>query len=416
MDGTHSINGTHSYIEELEQPQSGSTVAVGMSGGVDSTLTAVLLKEKGCKVIGVTMSSWNNDLPLPRSLTGVRLSCYGADESIDIEQCKTFCAQRGIEYHVIDVRDAYRTFVLDYFKTEYRSARTPNPCVHCNRFVKFGALLDGIRKQGIDFDYFCTGHYAALVRPRIPIEHLYRIYAAGTDASVSDTAAESFAVSGAQNRPVMLSCAYDRHKDQAYFLHRIPSPVLESVRFPLGSFTKAQTFEMARERKLGCADRSESQDFIPNEYFDILFSDKKSVCGDIVGLDDEKLGTHRGIEHYTVGQRRGLGVSANRPLYVHSIDAERNRIVLAGEDDLLSDSLEADSWVWAGNYVPRHEFYGEVKIRLATPPAAALITPLENGVYRISFKKPQRAIAPGQSAVVYLNGIIAGGGIISRAL
>lgn len=411
MDATHSTNSMHSYIQELEQPQSGSTVAVGMSGGVDSTLVAVLLKEKGCKVIGVTMSSWNNDLPLPRSLTGVRLSCYGADESIDIEQCKTFCAQRGIEYHVIDVRTAYRTFVLDYFKTEYRNARTPNPCVHCNRFVKFGALLDGIREQGINFDYFCTGHYASLVRPHVPIENLYRMHAPDFTGSISGVSA-----AGTQNRPVMLSCAYDTHKDQAYFLHRIPSQVLENVRFPLGSFTKVQTFKMAHERKLDCANRSESQDFIPNEYFEILFSDKKSVCGDIVNLDGEKLGTHRGIEHYTVGQRRGLGVSANRPLYVHSIDAGRNRIVLAGEDDLLSDALEADSWVWAGNYVPRHEFYGEVKIRLATPPAAALITPLENGIYRISFEKPQRAIAPGQSAVVYLNGIIAGGGIISRAL
>ena len=141
-------------VTDLPLPESGSVTVVGMSGGVDSTLTALLLKERGCRVIGVTMSSWGNDLPLPPAADGIRASCYGPDEEIDIAQCRNFCAAQEIEYHVVDVREAYRREVLDYFKSEYRAGRTPNPCVRCNPAVKFGALLDGISAKGISFDYF----------------------------------------------------------------------------------------------------------------------------------------------------------------------------------------------------------------------------------------------------------------------
>lgn len=407
-------------VEEASLPEAGSVVAVGLSGGVDSACTALMLKERGCRVIGVTMSSWNNDLPLPPSKTGVRMSCYGSDEKLDIAQCTEFCKEYDIEYRVIDVRHAYKTYVLDYFKKEYRAGRTPNPCVHCNRHVKFGALLEGLRNSGIEFDCFCTGHYASLVRPNLELRALYRAFADSSDDSSvpgGATSAESGeSENGGSVRPLMISAAADRYKDQSYFLHRIPSDILERVRFPLSRFTKTEIFNFARERGLASAARSESQDFISSEYFDIVFSDKAAVPGDIVDLDGKVLGRHRGIEHYTVGQRRGLGVSANRPLYVHSIDVHNNRVVLAGDDDLLSQGLQADSWVWAGGYVPRHEFTAEVKIRLASPAAKARIVPAESGICNIFFEKPQRAVAPGQSAVVYLNRIIAGGGIITRSL
>ncbi|MGP1521994.1 MAG: MnmA/TRMU family protein [Treponema sp.] len=415
-------------VEEASLPEAGSVVAVGLSGGVDSACTALMLKERGCRVIGVTMSSWNNDLPLPPSKTGVRMSCYGSDEKLDIAQCSEFCKEYDIEYRVIDVRHAYKTYVLDYFKKEYRAGRTPNPCVHCNRHVKFGALLEGLRNSGIEFDCFCTGHYASLVRPNLPPAELYRAFAAEDSGLREDFhAAPNFSGSqgmpesgesenGGNVHPLMISAAADRYKDQSYFLHRIPSDILERVRFPLSRFTKTEIFDFARERGLASAARSESQDFISSEYFDIIFSDKAAVPGDIVDLDGKVLGRHRGIEHYTVGQRRGLGVSANRPLYVHSIDVHNNRVVLAGDDELLSQGLQADSWVWAGGYVPRHEFTAEVKIRLASPAAKARIVPAESGICNIFFEKPQRAVAPGQSAVVYLNRIIAGGGIITRSL
>ena len=389
-------------------PEPGSLVAVGMSGGVDSTLTALLLKERGCRVVGVTMSSWMGDFSLPPSPEGVRSSCYGPDEAIDIAQCQELCRQQGLEHHVIDVRDAYHRHVLDYFTGEYRCGRTPNPCVNCNRTIKFGALLDGIRAKGIDFDYFCTGHYAALVRPRDDVRLVYEQLA--VSGGSGQCAVESAV------RPVMISAATDRRKDQTYFLCRVPSATLEQVRFPLSAYTKQEVFQMARERGLAAANRGESQDFIPDSYLDIIFSDQPSRPGDIVDLAGKKLGVHRGIQHYTIGQRRGLGVSSNRPLYVHSIDAASNRVVLCDDEDLLCSGLVATDWVWAGDYAPEVAFKAQVKIRLASPAVMSTIQPLEDGSYRIMFDEPQRAVAPGQAAVVYYNGIIFGGGIIFREI
>ena len=144
--------------EVLDMPQAGDTVVVGMSGGVDSTLTALMLKEKGCRVIGVTMSLWDGHLPEIKSAKPMKEACYGPGEEENIEECQKFCDEHGIEYHVIEVAEAYKEKVLEYFKAEYRAGRTPNPCIQCNRYIKFGALLDGIQNLNIDYDYFCTGH------------------------------------------------------------------------------------------------------------------------------------------------------------------------------------------------------------------------------------------------------------------
>lgn len=401
-------------------PEPGSLVAVGMSGGVDSTLVSLLLKEHGCRVVGVTMSSWIGDYPLPPSSQGVRSSCYGPDEAIDIAQCQEFCRQQGMKHHVIDVSEAYHHHVLDYFKDEYRCGRTPNPCVNCNPKVKFGALLDGIRATGIDFDYFCTGHYATLVRPRDDVRLVYeQLAVSGESGQQAGGQTGQCAVEVPVRpavRPVMISAATDRRKDQTYFLCRVPSATLEQVRFPLSAYTKQEVFQMAREWGLAAANRGESQDFIPDSYLDIIFSDQPSRPGDIVDLSGKKLGVHRGIQHYTIGQRRGLGVSSNRPLYVHSIDAASNRVVLCDDEDLLCSGLVARDWVWAGDYAPESAFRAQVKIRLASPAVMSTIQPLEDGGYRIMFDEPQRAVAPGQAAVVYYNGIIFGGGIISREI
>ena len=392
--------GEHFSFKTLEMPEKGSTVLVGMSGGVDSTLIALLLKQRGCKVIGVTMSTWNNDMALESSSDGLRNSCYGPDEALDIEACTKFCKEQDIEYHVIDVKDIYKTQVLEYFKTEYRAGRTPNPCIRCNPLVKFGAMPAAAEKQGIHFDYFCTGHYAQVIRPEC------------SDA------------------PAMIMQASDMTKDQSYFLYRVPSSFLEKVRFPLGSVTKKEVFEIARSMGLAAAEKAESQDFVPPEFFNVIFSDKPPVPGDITDLEGKVIGHHKGIEYYTIGQRRGLGVSSSKPLYVHSIDAAHNRVVLSDNDSLLEKGLVMSDCVWPGNIVPTEEFRADVKIRLASKPVPATIRPLKNTAgnnsgdgaaekseeFEILFDFPQRAVAPGQSAVLYLDSIILGGGIISRPI
>lgn len=386
------------YIEE-SLPKKNDTVVVGLSGGVDSTVTALRLQEAGCKVIGVTMSLWKGDLPALPNGSKIKSSCYGPDETEDIKACEKFCKAQNIPYYVIDVKEQYQKSVLDYFTAEYRAGRTPNPCIRCNSFIKFGALLEGVKNLGIAYDYFCTGHYAKIVRPEKPLWK-------------------------SEAKPAMIATASDATKDQTYFLYRIASATLEKVRFPLSHLKKTEVFDFAKKRNLFCAEKSESQDFIPTEYFDLLFRDKKSVVGDIIDLDGHVIGKHRGIEHYTIGQRRGLGVSSSVPLYVHSIDAKHNVIVLAKESDLDSNEIIVDDTVWPGGVKPCGDFNAAVKIRLAAQPVKAHIEKYEadtgenfsGDTYRVRFSEKVRAASPGQSAVFYIDNVIAGGGIISRAV
>ena len=380
--------------EEQKLPNAGDTVLVGMSGGIDSTLTALLLKERGCRVIGVTMSLWDSRFP---KISSTKEHCFDANESESIEKCRSFCQSQDIEYHVVDLHNEYRENVLEYFKAEYRAGRTPNPCIRCNATMKFSAMLASVQKLGIDYDYFCTGHYAKLVRPKTG---LY----------------------GSDIQPYMTAQASDSSKDQSYFLYRISSSVLEKVRFPLANLSKKEVFELARKAGFLSDEYIESQDFIDPQYFDFLFSDKPFSEGDIVDLDGKVLGRHKGIEHYTVGQRKGLGVAVSRPVYVHSIDAEHNRVVLAPIEDLQVKRFIADDFVWAGDVEPMNALDVSVKIRLASGLHHAIIeryTALPNEKFvgtpwQITLENPQTAVAPGQSAVLYDNGVVLGGGVITK--
>lgn len=389
-------------VDCLALPEPSSTVVVGMSGGVDSTLVTLLLKEHGCHVIGATMSSWNNDLDLERSSNGVRESCYGPDEDIDIATCKAFCKEIGIAHYTVDVRASYRKYVLDYVKSEYKNGKTPNPCVMCNPNVKFGALLSGLDALGVQFDYFCTGHYARLMRPTQKIAPFWQ------DLPTT------------KNYPLLIANGVDVTKDQTYFLNRLPSSLLEKVRFPLGTMHKKDVYALARQKNLIAAERKESQDFIPETYFEKLFADNPTKQGDIVLLDGTVVGKHRGIQYYTIGQRRGLGVSSARPLYVYAIDAVQNQVVLAHDEDLLCEGLYANNFVWAGGFVPKEPFSARVKIRLATPAVDAVIAPAsdknDEGVFCVRFNEPLRAVAPGQALVIYVDEMIIGGGIITQKI
>lgn len=380
----------------------GDVVVVAMSGGVDSTLVAKMLQKRGCRVIGATMAKWkdeeqiasfsNQNATTKKTFHGNRADCYSEGELLNIDECREFCEKNEIEFHVIDVNERYKRDVLDYFKNEYLNGRTPNPCIRCNKTVKFGAFIESLEEAGIAFNYFATGHYARIVRPT---EGLW----------------------GTAVRPYMIGEPLDARKDQTYFLYRLSSDLLAKVRFPLADFKKSEVFAMAREMGLAAAERKESQDFISKERFASLFPKKENRRGKFVDTAGKVLGEHDGIEHYTIGQRRGLNVSAPYPLYVKKIDARRNVIVLSREDELISLSFVANNCVWAGGVVPEKAFDALVKIRLASPAVPCRVEAKDDGSCSVTVSGGVKAVSPGQSAVFYLPSetgrVILGGGIIA---
>jgi len=344
---------------------SGRTVAVGMSGGVDSSTVAALLAEAGARVTGLTMSIWRADSPLATQASGLGDACYGPGEKDDIEAAEALCERLGVSLRVVDLAAEYEERILRYFREEYRAGRTPNPCVRCNQEMKFGFLLDKARALGLDFEVFATGHYARIEERA--------------------------------GRP-MLRRAVEEAKDQSYFIHRIDQGLLGSLAFPLGSLSKAQVRAEARRLGLDVAEKPESQDFIAGGYGQ-LFGDEAE--GDIVDEEGRVLGKHRGIVNYTIGQRRGLGISTGpEPLYVSALDAARNRVIVSRDASLFCSAIRGLDALLRDPSLEGIDFAAYVRIRQNHRPAAARVR-VQGEEAWIAFEEPQRAAAPGQSAVFY---------------
>jgi tRNA-specific 2-thiouridylase len=355
-------------------------VAVGLSGGVDSSVTASLLKEKGYNVVGITMEIFDGSIAVQEA---ERHGCFGPGEKEDIEKAASVCEKLRIPFHVIDLRKEYRNHVINYFRTEYLSGRTPNPCIVCNRRLKFGLLLEKAKQAGVEFDLFSTGHYAQIVRSK---------------------------------GRYLLKKAVDQSKDQTYFLYTLTPEQLSHTLFPLGKYTKEQVRKIAHSVGLETAYRPESQDFIANGDYSPLFTEEEFKEGPIVDENGNILGKHRGIIHYTVGQRRGIGISSNRRLYVVKIDAENNRIVISDKENLFSEGLMAKELNLMAVEKLDRPYKVKAKIRLKHREADATVFPHEHNTARVVFDEPQMSVTPGQAVVFYLNDTVFGGGIIERAL
>jgi tRNA-specific 2-thiouridylase len=351
-------------------------ILVGLSGGVDSTVAAFILKQQGHEVIGATMSIWGKDGMAVKA--GHKNACYGPDEKEDIEEARKIAKQLDIPYYVFDCVEQYEQIVLDNFKSEYIQGRTPNPCVWCNALVKFGVLPHMAKLNGIEFDKFATGHYARVEE---------------------------------ENGRYLLKRGIAPHKDQSYFLYRLKQEQLKNIILPLGGYTKDQIREIAREAGLDVAEKPDSQDFYDGDYNELLGVKEKE--GNIVDLNGKVLGKHKGIWNYTIGQRKGIGISSTEPLYVISLKKETNEVVIGPADKTFKKSLIAVNLNWIGIDNLTEERNAQVKIRSTQQPVPALLTPQADGSVEVTFEELQKSIAIGQSAVFYDNDLVLGGGVIN---
>jgi len=340
-------------------------VAVAMSGGVDSSVTAALLKQAGYEVSGIHVKLWS-DPDLKSTISDLEHTCQILD----------------IPLHRLDLEKEFRRLVVDSFCREYSQGRTPNPCIVCNQHVKFGLLLDKI--LGMGAEYLATGHYARM-----------------------------------ESTPggYRLLKAADQSKDQSYFLYILGQKELEHLLLPLGELSKEKVRKMADELGLPTSGRSESQDvcFIPdNDYRSFIAQHVSFQPGDIIDITGKVLGKHNGLAQYTVGQRQGLGLASGEPLYVIELDATNNRLVVGSKDQLLHSVLIASQLSWVSGKAPTEPVSITAKVRYKAPEVAAELH--LNDRAEVRFAEPQQAVAPGQSVVFYQGDVVLGGGVIDAVL
>lgn len=353
-------------------------VVVGMSGGVDSSAAAFLLKEQGYDVTGVMMlksKTGAGDIMVDASK-----SCSDGNNQKNIEDAKSVCDKLGIDFITVDLTEEYNKIVLSYFKSEYLSGKTPNPCIRCNSFIKFDLLPKMAAKLLGEFDYFATGHYVRVLFNE---------------------------KTGRYN----LKMGENKAKDQSYFLYRLPQEQLAKTMFPLGGYVKDEIREIAKKAGLIVHDKKDSQDFYSGSYEDLL--DVAPKAGNIVSEDGKVLGKHQGFWNYTIGQRKGLGIAHETPLYVVDINAERNEVVVG--DNLYKEDCIIEDVVCSSIPFIDGEVSGFVKYRSAQRELekAKVINIGEENKLKVVFENKAKALTKGQSLVLYDdNDVVICGGVI----
>ena len=354
-------------------------VLIAMSGGVDSSVAAFLMKEQGCECIGATLKLFHNeDIGVSRTKTCCSLE--------DVEDARLVALRLGIPYYVFNFSDDFKGQVIDRFISSYERGATPNPCIDCNRYLKFERLYERARILGCDA--IVTGHYARIEQ---------------------------------ENGRWLLKKSLDESKDQSYVLYQLTQEQLSHLLLPVGRFEKPEIREQAEEAGLENAHQADSQDicFIPDGDYVRFLHDYGGVTpqpGDFVDETGRVLGRHRGLECYTAGQRKGLGVSADRPLYVISKNAENNTVLLGDNEELFSAALLASRVNWIAGEKPVEKVHCTAKTRYSQKECDAVVTPLENGCAHVEFLTPQRAVTAGQAVVFYDGEEVLGGGTIEKVL
>lgn len=353
-------------------------VVVAMSGGVDSSVAAALLREEGYDVVGMMMRLWSEETMAGRAHN----RCCTPDQMAD---ARRIAAKLGIPFYVLDTKDVFRNTVVEFFIDQHREGVTPNPCLECNRHIRFTYLLNNA--LAMDADYLATGHYAR----------------------VSQDVAGEF----------VLRRGVDEHKDQSYVLSVLGQEQLRHALFPVGEYSKPAVRELAAKFGLPTASKKDSQDlcFIgDNNYRRFLVDHAPDVMrpGPIVRQNGQVVGKHSGIVNYTIGQRKGLGLNSHEPLYVIGIQPQQNVVIVGTADELGRDTLTAKRVNWVSGRSPAAPFRAQVKIRYKAAPQPALVEPLPAARMRVTFERALRDITPGQGAVVYDGDRVLGGGVIER--
>lgn len=345
-------------------------VVIGLSGGVDSSVAALLLKQSGYDVIGVTMDLYQKE---------------AKDTSNAISDARKIADKIGIPFYSIDFKDEFKKYVIDCFAKDYMEGRTPNPCIECNKHLKFGLMLN-TAKEMFDADYIATGHYAKIEYN----ENTNRYYI--RESSVIG-------------------------KDQSYVLYGLTQEQLKHVLMPLGDYTKEEIRQIARDNAFITADKKDSQEICfveDNDYAGFIKRkyNYKPIKGEFIDTSANKYGLHKGIIHYTVGQRRGLGLSLKSPLYVKKLDSKTNQVILCPKEELVSDSLICNNINLMSIDKLDKPITVTVKIRYSASKVKATLIPTNDDTIKVVFNEPQRAVTPGQAVVFYDNDIVVGGGTI----